>query len=72
MILRQIIREIINVMVSDVVKNVKINLKKYNPKNVNDIYKSNISYVKFSEELLNFDYHIRDFLKYKMYNNQGY
>ena len=57
-------------MVSDVVKNIKINLKKFNPKNVNDIYKSNINYVNFSEELLNFDYHIRDFLKYKMYNNE--
>ena len=71
LVLRQIIREMINVMVSDVVKNIKINLKKFSPKNVNDIYKSNISYVNFSEKLLNFDYHIRDFLKYKMYNNKG-
>ena len=70
LVLRQIIREMINVMVSDVVKNIKINLKKFSPKNVNDIYKSNISYVNFSKELLNFDYHIRDFLKYKMYNNK--
>ena len=71
LVLRQIIREIINVMVSDVVKNIKINLKKFSPKNVKNIHKSNISYVNFSEELLNFDYHIRDFLKYKMYNNKG-
>ena len=70
LILRQIIREVINVMVSDVVKNIKINLKKFSPKNVNDIYKSNINYANFSEQLLNFDYHIRDFLKYKMYNNK--
>ena len=70
LVLRQIIREMINVMVSDVVKNIKINLKKFSPKNVNDIYKSNISYVNFSKELLNFDYNIRDFLKYKMYNNK--
>ena len=70
LVLRQIIREVINVMVSDVVKNIKMNLKKFSPKNVNDIYKSNINYVNFSEELLNFDYHIRDFLKYKMYNNK--
>ena len=71
LILRQIIRDVINVMVSDVVKNIRINLKKFSPKNVNDIYKSNISYVNFSDELLNFDYHIRDFLKYKMYNNKS-
>ena len=71
LILRQIIREVINVMVSDVVKNIKNKFKKFSPKNVNDIYKSNINYVNFSEDLLNFDYHIRDFLKYKMYNNKN-
>ena len=69
LVLRQIVREIINVMVSDIVKNMKKNIKKFNPKSVNDIYKSNDNYVNFSDELLNFDYHIREFLKDKMYNN---
>ena len=56
-------------MVSDIVKNIKKSIKKLNPKSVNDIYKSNDNYVSFSDELLNFDYHIREFLKDKMYNN---
>ena len=69
LVLSQIIREIINVMVSDIVKNIKKNIKRHNPKSVNDIYKSNNNYVNFSDELLNFDYQIREFLKDKMYNN---
>ena len=70
LVLRQIIREIINVMVSDLVKNIKRNIKIFKPKNINDIYKSNDSYVNFSEDLMNFDYNIREFLKDKMYNNK--
>ena len=69
LVLSQIIREIINVMVSDIVKNIKKNIRRHNPKSVNDIYKSNDNYVNFSDELLNFDYQIREFLKDKMYNN---
>ena len=41
-------------MVSDLVKNIKINLKKFSPKNINDIYKSNINYVNFSDDLIKF------------------
>ena len=69
LVLRQIIREIINVMVSDLVKNIKINIKRFKPKNINDIYKSKNSFVRFSDELLNFDYCVREFLKVNMYNN---
>ena len=57
-------------MVSDLVKNIKRNIKIFKPKNINDIYKSNDSYVNFSEDLMNFDYDIREFLKDKMYNNK--
>ena len=70
LVLRQIIREIINVMVSDLVKNIKRNIKIFKPKNINDIYKSNNRYVNFSDDLMNFDYDIREFLKDKMYNNK--
>ena len=70
LVLRQIIREIINVMVSDLVKNIKRNIKIFKPKNINDIYDSNDNYVKFSDNLMNFDYNIREFLKDKMYNNK--
>ena len=70
LVLRQIIRETINVMVSDLVKNIKRNIKIFKPKNINDIYKSNDRYVNFSDDLMNFDYNIREFLKDKMYNNK--
>ncbi len=70
LVLRQIIREIINVMVSDLVKNIKKNIKKFKPKSVNDIYRSKDNYVNFSDDLVNFDFHIREFLKDKMYNNK--
>ncbi len=69
LVLRQIIREIINIMVSDLVKNIKHNIKAFNPKDINDIYNSNYNYVNFSDEIMNFDYHIKDFLMKKMYNN---
>ena len=70
LVLRQIVREIINVMVNDLVKNIKNNLKKFNPKNINDIYNSNNYYVNFSDDMMNFDYHIKEFLMKKMYNNK--
>ena len=57
-------------MVNDLVKNIKNNLKKFNPKNINDIYNSNNYYVNFSDDMMNFDYHIKEFLMKKMYNNQ--
>ena len=71
LVLRQIIREIINVMVSDLVNNIKRNIKIFKPKNINDIYKSNDNYVNFSDDLMNFDYNIKEFLKDKMYNNKN-
>ena len=70
LVLRQIVREIINVMVNDLVKNIKNNLKKFNPKNINDIYNLNNYYVNFSDDMMNFDYHIKEFLMKKMYNNK--
>ena len=70
LVLRQIVREIINVMVNDLVKNIKNNLKIFNPKNINDIYNSNNYYVNFSDDMMNFDYHIKEFLMKKMYNNK--
>ena len=47
-------------MVSDVVKNIKNKFKNLNLK-MSMIYINQYNYVNFSDELLNFDYHIRDF-----------
>ena len=71
LVLRQIVRDIINEMVKDIIKNTNKNLKYINPKNINDIYKSKIHLVNFSDEMFNFDYSIKNFLKIRMYHNKS-
>ena len=58
-------------MVKDIIKNTNKNLKYVNPKNINDIYKSKIHLVNFSDKMFNFDYSIKNFLKLKMYHNKN-
>ena len=70
LILRQIVRDIINEMVKDIINNTKKNLKYEKPKNINDIYKSKIHLVNFSDKMINFDFSIKSFLKTRMYNHQ--
>ncbi len=67
LVIRQIIREIINEMVSDVISTTKKNIKIYKIKNLNDVYKSKIQLVTFSNNMLKFDKKIKSFLKQKMY-----
>ena len=68
--LRQIIRDTINEMVKDVVNNTKKNLKVEKIKNIQDVYKSKIQLVNFSEKMLDFDYKIKSFLKENMYQHK--
>ena len=67
LVLRQIIREIINEMVKDIISNTKINIRKYNIKNINDVYKCKQPIVCFSSKMNLFDIKIKNFLKEKMY-----
>ena len=67
LVIRQIIREIINEMVQDVIINTKKNIKKYNVKNVKEIYKLQYPIVSFSKKMNFFDTSIKKFLKIKMY-----
>ena len=67
LVIRQIIRDIINEMVSDVIVTTKKNIKLYKIKNLNDIYKTKEKLVSFSEKMQNFDDKIKTFLKQKMY-----
>ncbi len=69
-IINQIIRELINVMVNDVILTTQNNLKKYNPKSINDIYKQNNLIVSFSKKMKNIDKNIKEFLRKKMYNHK--
>jgi dGTPase len=67
LVIRQIIREIINEMVSDVINTTKKNIKLYDIKNLNDIYKTRKQLVSFSDKMQMFDKNIKNFLKQKMY-----
>ena len=69
-IINQIVRDLINLMVTDVIKTTKKNLKKIGPKSINDIYKNNKEIVHFSQKIKEFDNQVKDFLSKKMYNNK--
>ena len=67
LVIRQIIREVINEMVRDVIITTKKNIKKNKIKNLNDVYKSKIPLVSFSQKMMIFDKKIKNFLQKKMY-----
>ena len=69
-VIRQIIREIINIMVKDLISTTKKNIKKYKLKSINDVYNTKKKIVSFSNEMKDFDYKIKKFLKQKMYYNK--
>ena len=67
----QIIRDSIDLMIRDLIKNTKKNLKKNNIKKIADISKSNFLIVNFSDKIKNSEKEIKYFLKVKMYNNKN-
>ena len=67
LVIRQIIRETINQMVSDVISTTKKNIRLYKIKNLNDIYRTKKQLVAFSQNMQIFDKKIKSFLKQKMY-----
>ncbi len=67
LVIRQIIREVINAMVSDVIDTTKNNIKLYKIKDLSDIYKTKKQLVAFSKSMQKFDKKIKNFLKQKMY-----
>jgi dGTPase len=69
-IINQIVRDLINLMVVDVMKNTKNNLKKVDPDNIKDIYNHNKLIVDFSDKMKKTDKEIKYFLKYNMYNHK--
>jgi len=68
-VINQIIRDLINLMVTDVLKTTNKNLKKSNPKTVKDIYEQNYLIVDFSSKMKILDNQIKYFLKKNMYNH---
>ena len=69
-IINQIVRDLINLMVVDVIRTTKKNLRKNSPKSVKDIYKLNSNIVNFSNKTQEIDNQVKDFLKKNMYNNK--
>ena len=71
LIIRQIVREIINIMVKDIIVNTKKNLKLNKINSTNDVYNSNIKIVSFSKNMGIFDKSIKKFLKKNMYYSKS-
>ena len=69
-IISQIVRDLINLMVTDVINTTNKNLKKYNPQTLNDIYKQDQLIVDFSSKMKLIDRQIKDFLRNNMYNHK--
>jgi dGTPase len=66
----QIIRDSIDLMVRDLIKNTKNNLKVNKIKSLKDVYKLDVPIVCFSNKFLNIEKEVRFFLRSKMYNNK--
>ena len=66
----QIIRDSIDLMVKDLIKNTKNNIKINNIKSVKDAYLLKEPIVCFSNKFLKIEMEIRDFLRSNMYNNK--
>ena len=67
LIIRQIIRDTINEMVSDVIRTSKKNIKVNNIKSLKDVYNFKKQLICFSNTMQSFDFKIKSFLKQKMY-----
>jgi len=66
----QIIRDSIDLMIKDIIKNTKNNLKFNKVKSFKEINKTSFLMVDFSDKVKNSENEIRYFLKTKMYNNK--
>ena len=69
-IINQIVRDLINLMVTDVINTTNENLEKINPQSINDIYKQDALIVDFSDKMKKIDNRIKYFLMYNMYNHK--
>ena len=66
----QMIRDSIDLMVRDLIKNTKNNLKINKIKSLKDVYKLDKPIVSFSNKFLEIEKEVRFFLRSKMYNNR--
>jgi len=69
-IISQIVRDLINIMVTDVIITTNKNLKKNKIKLIDDIYLQKQEIVSFSDKVKKIDREVKDFLLENMYNNK--
>ena len=69
-LLYHVIRDSINLMVKDLINNSINNFKKYKIKSTRDVYNSKENLISFSFKFKKIEYEIKEFLRYKMYNNK--
>ena len=69
-IISQIVRDLINLMVTDVIRTTQKNLMIRKPVSIKDIYKQEHLIVDFSNNMKKLDKQIKDFLKSNMYNHK--
>ena len=67
----QVIRDSIDIMIKDLIKNTKNNLRLNKVKNYKDINKTSFLMVDFSDKVKNSESEIKYFLKKNMYNNKN-
>ena len=67
----QIIRDSIDLMIKDLISNTRKNLTQNNIKNLKDLSKIDFYIVNFSDQIKNSENEIRNFLRFKMYNNKN-
>ncbi len=66
----QVIRDSINLMVQDLINTSMKNINSLEIKNYNGIYNSKKKIISFSKRFINIEKEIKQFLKFKMYNNK--
>ena len=66
----QVIRDSINLMVRNLINTSMKNINSLKVKNCNDIYNSKKNLVSYSNQFINVEKEIKQFLKFKMYNNK--
>jgi dGTPase len=66
---RETIRHMINILVTDLIDSTRINIKKYNLKNYQDVVSAKTKVVGFSEDICTKNRELKNFLRKKLYHH---
>ena len=68
-IIHEFLRQSVDIMIEDIISNVKSNVKQYNISSQNDVRNLGKVFVGFSIEMMQYNANIKSFLKSKLYNH---